>query len=219
MQNSTELINYWIQPRGADKQSAITKLWLRFSGMYPRKFSSLFKEPHLIDNWKQVWSEGLASEGITGDEVGKALQLCLTRFDWPPELPEFIQLCRPPIEPESAYFEALRMMRYRFSDNEQEKSLEVWSNPAIFYAANRIGFHDLKLVPFEKISKRWRSELADAEAKVRAGIYPITVPERKLELPKPERPFDAEKARENIKKLRGIIASGVKNVDASGSKS
>ena len=219
MANSTGLINVWTQTKGPDSQSAITRLWLRFSGMYPRKFSSLFKEPYLIENWKHVWAEGLASEGITTDEVAKALQSCLTRYDWPPELPEFIQLCRPPIEPEAAYYEASRMMRYRFSSNEQERALEKWSHPAIFFAASRIGTHDLKVIPFDKMIKRWRGELDDAAAKVRAGIYPASVPARKVELPQPEKKIDPIKAQENIERLRGILAAGSKNVDAGISKS
>lgn len=219
MANSSGLINVWTQQRGQDGQSAINRLWLRLSGMYPRKFLSLFKDQGQIENWKAVWADALHSEGITPDEVAKGLQLCLTRYDWPPELPEFMQLCRPPIEPEAAYYEAIRMMRYRYSSNEQERALENWSNPAIFFAASRIGSHDLKVIPFDKIGKRWRGELDDAATKVRAGIYPATVPARKVELPQPEKKIDPAKAQENIERLRGILAAGLKNVDAGISKS
>lgn len=219
MASSTGLINVWTQQRGQDGQSAINRLWLRFSGMYPRKFLSLFKDQGQIENWKAVWADALASEGITPDEVAKALQLCLTRYDWPPELPEFMQLCRPPIEPEAAYYEAVRMLRYRFSANDEERALEKWSNPAIYFAANRIGTHDLRMIPFDKIIKRWRGELDDAVAKVRAGIYPATVPERKIELPPLAKKIDPAKAQENIERLRSILATGLKNVDAGISKS
>jgi hypothetical protein len=78
-------------------------------------------------------------------ELRRGVEGLKTR-DWPPTLPEFLKLCRPPIDPEAAFAEAVREMRKRI-----DNGLDEWSRPEIFWAAQSIGWFDLTSQPFHRI--------------------------------------------------------------------
>jgi hypothetical protein len=84
-------------------QPWIERIFTRLSAFYGSKFADLWGNSDLA-NVKAVWSEELSA--YSGDEIAAALAQCKTR-DWPPTLPEFLKLCRPPIDPVMAYHEAI----------------------------------------------------------------------------------------------------------------
>lgn len=118
-QNATSLANPSALP-----ESWIERLFLRFSAMYGSKFADLWRGCDLA-SVKALWAEELA--GYAADEIKRGIDCCKTR-DWPPTLPEFLKLCRPPVDFERSFFEAAKQIGLRDSGTDE------WSHPAIYWA-------------------------------------------------------------------------------------
>lgn len=171
----------------------IERLFNRLAAMYGAKFTDQWKgvDPAYM---KQVWAEDLS--GYAVDEIKRGLEACRTRT-WPPTLPEFLQLCRPPIDPEAAYTEAVRQLRAR--ENGEDK----WSHPAIFWAACEVGQFDLLGSHYGAIKNRWGDAL---RKQLEKREWP-PVPEKRIELPAPGKTAPApEKVRAMLDELRQKMA-------------
>lgn len=96
------------------------------------------------------WSRELA--GYTGAELKRGLD-ALTTKDWPPTLPEFKKLCRRPLDPMHAYYEAVAGVQARAA-GEYGK----WSHPAVYWAAMPLAF-DLGNQTYSQIKPRWEAAL------------------------------------------------------------
>lgn len=133
------------------------------------------------DQWRGVtprelramWASAL--QGYKSDEVQRGLSACLNRI-WPPTLPEFLQLCRPPIDHESAFVEANHQIKNR--DNGTDR----WSHPAIYWAAVEFGFWDLSHTGWDRAKSRWTKIL---DGKLAQKNLP-PVPSRPASLPAPK---------------------------------
>lgn len=107
-----------------------------------------------VEQLKSLWSEELGAYSRT--EIARGVTGLKTRA-WPPTLPEFLMLCRPPIEPGTAYAEACSKFT-RWSDGEAVE----WSRPEIFWAAKTIGLWDFRNIPYRQLEARWKQALDDA---------------------------------------------------------
>jgi len=156
--------------------------------MYAQKFSSLFATPNAIDNWKNVWGEGLAD--LTAEQLAKGLRECL-KYDWPPSLPEFRKLCVD-CDAEKLYWAAM----YEIGKPRSER---LWGKLA-FWAAQRFGEFDLKHSSWDTAKTRWSAIIDDMHDQ------PLPeVPEYREALPSPGKIHNAETARKNIEKIKSII--------------
>jgi hypothetical protein len=181
-------------------QDAIPKHWVEslFEKMlfeYGKKFS---------DQWGGADAEGLKIHWATrladlsGEELKRGVQALAGR-DWPPTLPEFRKLCRPPIEPMTAYYVAVSEIQAR-----DRGEMGEWPHPAVYWAAVKIGAFDLKNQSYSQIRARWESAL---EAEMAKGEW-SAIPEPMAALPAPGKgELSKEKAAELIQKLGadGII--------------
>lgn len=80
------------------------RLWTRFAEIYGHRWVSQFGDSH---GAMSTWQKGLAD--LSREELGTGLRALLTRADpWPPSLPEFRQLCRPP-QPHPAHVPVKRL--------------------------------------------------------------------------------------------------------------
>lgn len=126
------------------------KLINRLHAMYGTKF---------LQQWEGLdkaalavaWAEEMI--GYTGDEIARGLAACRTR-PFPPTLPEFLALCRPSLNPEVAYHEAVSGMSAR-----ARGEMGQWSHPAVYWAAVRITSHDLLSMGWQAIRGRWEAAL------------------------------------------------------------
>lgn len=145
--------------------------------------------------WLSYWCEQLA--GFTAAEIKRGMDALASR-EWPPTLPEFKRLCRPPIDPQAAFYEALEGVQARERGERGE-----WSHPAIYWAAVKVGAFDLKNTGYGQIQKRWESAL---QAILDAGSYD-PIPDPALALPAPGKSF---LTRENEARLMAELgASGI----------
>src|SRR5690606_32532933 len=125
---------------------------------------------------KEVWAEALADYSV--DEIKHGIDACLTR-DWPPTLPEFLKLCRPALDYERAFVEAVEQLRRRDQDADH------WSSPAVYWAATKIGAFDMSAMRYDQIKARWAKAIDEARGEIRAGALPNEVPKRLVALPAP----------------------------------
>ncbi|WP_033474887.1 hypothetical protein [Bordetella bronchiseptica] len=134
----------------------VKKLFQRFAAMYGDKLPKMWgRVPE--DEMHAIWAEDLA--GYTGEEISVGLQACKQR-EWPPTLPEFLRLCRPWMNPEVAYHEAVHGMSCR-----RRGETGNWSHPAIYWAAVATGTHDLLNSTYGSIKQRWEKSFSDELSK------------------------------------------------------
>jgi len=128
-----------------------------------------------LDKWavvsaeklKAMWAEKLA--GLSSAELKRGVE-ALEECVFPPSLSEFRRLCRPPVNYEGLFFEAVRE-----SDRRRRDGSDVWSDAAVFWAAQQMG-SALRELPYEKLRARWREALDSARRDVRAGRLADVVP-------------------------------------------
>ena len=188
------------QPKSsALPESWIERLFARFEAIYGARFADAWKSCDL-HNVKSVWAECLG--GYSREELAAGVARCLTR-DWPPTLPEFLRLCRPPIDYEAALIEAVEQMGRRETGNDR------WSHPAIYWAAVKIGSYDLSRKTLRDLEPEWRKALGDQLALGRWD----DIPERVAALPAPGQTHSRDVGREAIqamlRKLKGEDRSHV----------
>lgn len=189
----------WLEPRrwpdGAEC-SLIDRLYNRMDGTYPNRWRSAFANQTAITNWREAWAEAFEEEGLTAEEVKRGIVECRKRYDWPPSLAEFLKACRPPVDYEATFHEAVEQMRRRESDADR------WSSPAVYWAAVKIGAFDLQSTRFDQIKGRWKKALDDAGNEIRAGALPNEVPKRLVALPAPgETSVSPEEARRRLDEI------------------
>ncbi|VEI25152.1 hypothetical protein [Bordetella bronchiseptica] len=148
---------------------------------------------------KASWGEKLA--GLTEAEARVGLVACLGR-DWPPTLPEFIRLCRPWMDPEVAFHEAVAGMAAR-----KRGEMGAWSHPAVFHAARSVGTHDLLNCGYSVMRSRWERAFRDELARGQWG--PVPMPAPALPAPGATR-ATPEEAAEAMAKMGagGVLAQG-----------
>jgi hypothetical protein len=134
--------------------------------------------------------------GYTPREIKRGLDAIDTK-DWPPTLPEFKKMCRPPMDALKAYYEAVAGVQARAA-GEYGK----WSHPAVYWAATPLAF-DLAALSFSQIKGRWESALDEQMA---AGSWD-EIPQPMLALAAPGK---AELSKESAAKMmRELEAHGV----------
>jgi hypothetical protein len=128
-----------------------------------------------LDKWgvvspeklKTMWAEKLA--GLSSAELKRGVE-GLEECTFPPSLPEFRRLCRPPVNYEGAFVEAVRE-----SDRRRRDGSDVWSDAAVYWAAQYMG-SALRELPYERLRARWREALDAARRDVRMGRLADVVP-------------------------------------------
>jgi hypothetical protein len=118
------------------------------------------------------WAHELA--GYSKDELRRGYEGLAGR-DWPPTLPEFKRMCRPPVDPVAAYYEAVHGLQER-----ERGRVGEWSHPAIFWAASKM-VHDLLNMTYTAMKSRWEKALTDS---LNAGQW-ADIPVPMVALPPP----------------------------------
>lgn len=174
----------------------IERLFDRLSAMYGARFADMWRgiDPAAM---KRVWAEELSD--CSREELARGVAACRTR-DWPPTLPEFLKLCRPALDYERAFLEAIEQMRNR------ESGADAWSDPAVYWAAAHVG-SDLTKYPYQAVAKRWQAALDESVRRIAAGELTRQIPPRRVALPSPgETTVSAEIAQQRIQGMRDLLA-------------
>lgn len=158
--------------------SLMDHLYNRMDGMYPNRWRANFTGENAIQAWRNTWSEAFDEDSITLEEIRAGIKNCRRMFDWPPSLTEFMRACRPMLDPEVAFHEAVKGLTARRKGERGD-----WSHPAIYYASIAVGQHDIMNCAYATMKGRWEKALAAQLAQ--AEWAPI--PEASIALPEPKR--------------------------------
>lgn len=183
----------------------IDYLFEKLDLFYPKRWKDQFESPSHVDLLKQCWGEELDEQGITFEEVKHGLKRCITMYDWPPSFPEFIKACRPSMDYERAFLEAVEQMRLRDSGKDH------WSNPAIYWAATKLG-SDLRNHPYQSIKVRWKEAIDKAIEEVSSGALTSSIPSRLTALPAPGKStLPREEATKRFAEMHEILNKKIVN--------
>ncbi|RZS80638.1 hypothetical protein [Pigmentiphaga kullae] len=184
-------------------RAAAASLIAHMRNEYGEKFARQWAHVK-ADDQIDHWARRLA--GYTAGEVRRGLVALSTR-PYPPTLPEFLGLCRPPIDAEAAFHEAVAGMQAR-----QRGELGEWSHPAIYWAAVRVSSHDLLANGYAVMRGRWENALRDWLSKGRWADIPMPA----VALPAPGAAVTSDdEARRRLKQLGagGILHSAGSGCD------
>ncbi len=157
------------QPLRPDWVKALfAKLSARYGTLFADRYAGVPQDILLAE-----WGAELA--GFSGDDIRRGLDGCRD-LKFPPTLPEFIALCRPPLEPHTAFMEAMRNMHARDLGQNPE-----WSHPAVYWAAVEVTHYDMRQTTYSAIRARWERALAD---QLRQREWPV-IPRALVALPAP----------------------------------
>jgi len=134
------------------------------------------------------WASSLA--GFRPVEIGRGLEAVANNRGFAPSLAEFRVMCRPCLDPECAYFEAVEGMRIR--DQGQDG---FFSHPAVFRAGCRLRY-ELRSMDFRSLRNRWKHVL-EQELSMGWGQDVPPVPPRVESKPVLRGPSEVDRARIN----------------------
>lgn len=157
-------------PANALPEHWMNSLFERMEAYYGAKFANAWAGTDR-KSMKRVWAMELA--GLTGEELRVGV-MALKTLEWPPTLPEFMRVCRPPLNYDAALYEATQQLRLRAEGKDE------WSNPAFYWAAIKIGDFDMLNLSHAILIKRFSAALDEV---LRGKVEPV--PARMVALPAP----------------------------------
>jgi hypothetical protein len=173
--------------------SWVESLFKRMSWAYGSRFADMWAgvDPAEL---KQYWAHRLGE--LSNAELTTGYRALESR-DWPPTLPEFIKLCRPNLDPEVAFHEALEQGRKRELGNPNEP--DVWSHAAIYWAWVKIGAFAIANQGYQVLRQRWMEVLREYADD--PNLPPVPVKRQELPAPGKTR-LQPARARELLAQLR-----------------
>lgn len=132
-------------PAGELDPRLAARLFLRLSEQFGDRIADMYASSSAQAVHAQ-WSAVLA--GFAPEEIARGLNACRSRA-YPPDVSQFARLCRPGMEPEWAWCEAVEGLRERAAGRMGE-----WTHPAVWRAACEMS-HELAGQPFGNCRKRW----------------------------------------------------------------
>lgn len=186
----------------------VDEIFKRFHGRFGNRFFAEFSlgkigpdgqdEGHV--NAKRVWGEELA--GFTPEEIKRGLS---AQYEYLPDCDKFKLACRPTIDLEQAFCEAVHQMQKRKDNKDQ------WTTPVIYWAAVELG-NDLNNYPYQSIKGRWKSAFDKAREKVLRGDLPNSVPPRLVAIPAPGKStVSKEEAEKRFAEVRAVLSKKIIN--------
>lgn len=184
----------------------VEEIFRRFHGRFGNRFLSEYMtgktsesgQDEGVENAKRVWSEELA--GFTPEEIKRGLS---AQYEYLPDCDKFKIACRPTIDLEQSFYEAVQQMHNR------KIGKDKWSSAIIYWAAVELG-NDLNNYPFQSIKARWKKAIDKAKEGITEGKFSNNVPERLIQIPAPGKTtLSKEKAEIYFKKINDLLSNKV----------
>jgi len=154
-----------------------------------------------IHQAKLDWAAELGQLSV--DEIVHGLSRLPPKF--PPGLSEFKALCRPPVEAERAWHEAVAGAAAR-----ERGEFGRWSSPVVYWAYVEFGAFDLKHRSFKDSKARWEQVL-EFVGRVHAEGGLEAIPEPAPQLPAPEQTYtEPHVAHENVERVKRALEDALK---------
>lgn len=185
-------------------ESWVEKLFRRLEAILGARMGDVYHAADK-DQVKREWAEALY--GYSDEELRRGIAATRTR-KFPPNLPEFLHLCRPALDPEIAWIEAEEGLRAH------AKGVAFpWSHAAVYWAGRRMATELRAGDGFAKHRKRWEVVIA-AEFAKGAWASPPDPTLRRLASTQQDmvNPIQREEARARMAEIRKRI-TGFASVD------
>lgn len=167
--------------------SWVEKLFANWTMMYGNRMDKMWNG---MDKGQVIMFWHLKLEGLTREEFTRGVKAS-ERLEYPPTLPQFLNLCRPPIDKTKAYYEAVKGVQERRFGRKGE-----WSHPAIFWTAASMSF-DLLNMSHQQVKSRFEKAL---DAELQKTAWP-EIPEACTALPPPKVDREKAKAESALKRI------------------
>lgn len=176
--------------------AGVEALFSEFEALYGVRFADMWQGTD-IAYVKSLWAKALS--GFRVREIRAGLDRC--RFKpWPPSLPEFMGLCRPPPDPEKAFVMAQELVSRRSSGE------DVWPDRAVYWSAVEFGFFDLRSMSWSLAKNRWSRIWLEKQAK---ETFLPPVPPSALKLVAPGKSLtDTATAKKHLARLKRLTKGG-----------
>lgn len=178
-------------PSSADRQVALAGasfLFQRIRGQLGNKFAEMFAAD--LPTALEEWAMGLV--GFRQHEIDRGLTECSNR-KFAPTLGEFKHFCRPTLDPQFAWLEAVDGIKARDKGETGE-----WSHPAVYRAVMAMSY-DFRRGSFQQLRVQWERILTK-EFENGWGDPVLPVPERVEH--QPARTATAAFVREQVASLK-----------------
>lgn len=175
---------------------SVNSLFAKFESLYGARLADMWRNSNIAEV-KRAWSEELA--GFKVGEVEAGLQACRAK-PWPPTLPEFLLLCRPPVCVEEMFVQAQEQLSRRAFGE------DAWPSKAVYWAAVDYGFFQLRTHAWQTAKPRWTRIVVE---KMRFEDDFPDIPAAVPALPSPGKVFtDVETAKKNLSELKALSKAG-----------
>ena len=158
-------------------------LFARLHGKYGKRFTEQYgsgvmvkdretgKERDTgIENTKSVWREDLRNAGVRSlGDLKRGLARCGT---FVPSGPEFLAFCCPALDVDAAIVEAVAQLQAR------RDGKDVWSHPAVYWAAIKVGYHEMTNLSHAQLKPRFSAALDAVRAEEIKPVPAIVVAPR-----------------------------------------
>lgn len=149
-----------------------------------------------IENTKAVWRENIRANGLKLSDIKRGLAAC---GKFVPTWPEFLELCRPTPNADAALIEAIAQLYAR------NQAKDVWSHPAIYWAAQKVGYYEMTTMTTSALKPRFSAALDEVmRQEVVPPVPPAVREEFRLEHAQP-----ANTSAEDVARAKSLIATFV----------
>lgn len=131
--------------------SWVEKLFANLTMLYGNRMEKMWSG---MDKSQVMVFWHLKLEGFTRDEFMRGVK-AVDSLEYPPTLPQFLNLCRPPVDPVKAYHEAVKGVQDR-----RNGEMGKWSHPAIFWTAASMA-HDLLNMSYQQVKPHFEKKLEE----------------------------------------------------------
>lgn len=189
-----------VVPRAPGDYEPLAGLVLaRLTGWWPGKVArELSDEMALV--FVRLLAEGMARRACTRDSVMAGLQrIEAEAAEWPPlEVPRLLRYFSPVPDHQAAFAEAQRNAAAMFFGDVVQPGR--WSHPAVYWAAERFDWWELRNASWPSAAKRWAQKLDEVLA---WGEWPPVVVHA---LPDERRLQTREVQQRELAKMRALLA-------------
>jgi len=179
----------------------VEEIFQRFHAKYGHRFLAEYSSGVIdrdgcdegFENTKRVWGEELA--GFTAEEIKRGLS---AQYQFLPNCDEFKLACRPAMDYEQSFLEAVKQYHNR------KEGKDTWSSAVVYWAAATLG-NDLNNNTYQSIKGRWKAAYDEAREKVADGRLPNEVPEKLIAISKPGNSISKEEGMRRFAELKKIL--------------
>lgn len=140
-------------------QRVVEMVFAELHGQFGNKFLDAFRSGHVengqdtgIENAKRVWGRKIVEQRLTPADIKRGLAGCSAKR-FVPNWAEFLEACRPTPNVDAAIAEAVAQLHAR------NRGEDVWSHPAIYHAAQKVGYHEMTTLSTSALKPRFAAAL------------------------------------------------------------